>query len=139
MNETGRVMKRKNPYMIVDVTPFRDTRLSWKAKGLMTYFLDKPDNWIFILEHIYKQAPDGKASVRSGLKELQKYGYLVRVAYRNGKIIESWGWLVYEEPVIYPSEKPIHVEIDRWNTYLKNSGNIDITVFAKGIKKSITS
>ena len=132
--ETDKVMKQKSPYMIVDVTPFRDTRLSWKAKGLMTYFLDKPDGWTFILEHIYTQAPDGEKSVRSGLKELQKYGYIVRVAFRKKNKIDHFEFLVYEQPVAYPSSKPIHVDIEEWEKHLENGGTLDITLLAQNLQ-----
>lgn len=135
---SGKMMKRKNPYMILDVTPFRDTRLTWKAKGLMTYFLDKPEDWVFYLEHIYTQAPDGEKAVRSGIKELQKYGYVVRIAYRKNKKVDHYGFLVYEEPVAYPSEKPIHVDIDEWDHHLKGGGDIDITLFAQNRKAGQT-
>jgi hypothetical protein len=136
--QTGKVMKRKNPYMILDVTPFRDTRLSWKAKGLMTYFLDKPDGWEFILEHIYKQSSDGRTSVNSGLKELKKYGYIVRVAFRKNNKIDHYDFLVYEQPVAYPTEKDLHVDLEEWEKHLENGGSIDITLFAENRKPAKT-
>jgi hypothetical protein len=134
MSDSGKVMKRKNPYMVVDVTPFRDTRLSWKAKGLMTYFLDKPENWTFYLEHIFNQAPDGEKAVRSGIKELMKFGYIVRVAFRDGRKVAKWEFLVYEQPVKFPSEKPIHVNLSDWQNHLEEGGDIDITLFAQNRK-----
>lgn len=132
--QTGKVMKRKHPFMILDVTPFRDTRLSWKAKGLMTYFLDKPDGWEFNLEHIYKQAPDGRTSVNSGIKELKKYGYIVRVAFRKNNKIDRYDFLVYEQPVAYPTEKDLHIDLEKWEKHLKNGGDLDITLFAENLK-----
>ncbi len=134
--ETGRKMKRKNPFITMDVTSLRDTRLSWKAKGLMTYFLDKPDDWVYILEHLYKQAPEKRAAVASGLKELRTYGYLVNVAYRKGNRVASHGFLVFEVPVKYPSVSPIHVDKLAWEKHLiANDDDIDITIFAKAEKE----
>lgn len=133
--QTGKVMGKKTPYFVANVTPFRDTRLSWKAKGLMTYFIDKPQGWVFRLEHIIKQAPDGKKAVSSGLKELKEYGYLVRVAYREGNKVAEYGFLVYPEPVAFPTTKDVHVNKKLWEEHLANDGDEDITLFVHKLKK----
>lgn len=132
--EVGKVVKRKNPYVMLDVTPYRDKQLSWKAKGLMVYFMDKPDGWVFRLSHLLDQATDGEASVRSGLKELKEVGYLVRVAYRKNNKVAHYGFLVYEQPVKYPAKGDLHVNVDLWNAHLDSDGDIDITVFAHDLK-----
>jgi len=41
-----RVEKNKN-YSVVNNTVLRDTKISWKAKGIMAYMLSKPDDWTF--------------------------------------------------------------------------------------------
>jgi hypothetical protein len=129
--ETGQVMRRKNPYVMMDVTSLRDNRLSWKAKGLMTYFLDKPDDWKFIMKHIYNASTDGERAVKAGLKELQKYGYLVRVGFRKNNRMDHFQFLVYEEPVEFPSEKTIYVDYDKWNMHIHNGGSLDITLLVQ--------
>lgn len=130
-NETGQVMRRKNPYVMMDVTSLRDKRLSWKAKGLMTYFLDKPDDWKFIMKAIYNASTDGERAVKAGLKELQKYGYLVRVGFRKNNRMDHFQFLVYEEPVEFPSEKTIYVDYEKWNKHLESGGSLDITLLGR--------
>lgn len=133
MQGTGNVMKKKNPYVMMDITSLRDTRLSWKAKGLMTYFLDKPPYWKFMIKAIFNASTDGERSVRAGLKELQKYGYLVRVAFRKNKKLSHYEFFIYEEPVAYPSEKVIYLDYDLWITNLKEGNIVDITLFARNV------
>ena len=70
-----KVKKEKN-YTVIDNTFIRDTRISWKAKGLMTYFLSLPDDWGIHLSEVEKHATDGRDSLRSAIKELKQYGYL---------------------------------------------------------------
>lgn len=137
MAERGRVVKRKNPFIQIDRKPIDDPRLSWKATGLMTYFVSKPDNWEFRMDHIIKSKTDGEKAVRAGINELKKAGYIVRVAFRqNGKICD-YEFFVYEEPVKYPTAKDLHLDLDLWKKYEEEHQDdelIDVTVAAREIK-----
>lgn len=95
-----RVEKKRNPFVTIDKTSLNDTRLSWKAKGLLCYLLSKPDNWKPIRAELVKAAKDGDSSVRGILKELQGAGYMKRQPVRDtkGKITE-WEHVVYETPI----------------------------------------
>lgn len=66
-----------NPYFILNRAFADDSRLSYKAVGIMTYLLSKPDNWAVQEEDLIKRHTDGSTSVRSGLVELRKFGYMV--------------------------------------------------------------
>lgn len=62
----------------------KDARLSWKAKGILAFLLSKPGlecNWM--TEDLVKQSKDGKEAVYSGINELIKFGYLVRIKSRD--------------------------------------------------------
>lgn len=63
-----------------------DPRLSWKAKGIWTYIQSKPDDWDFASDRMAKSATDGRDSTRSGLAELEKYGYLKRKKLPTGEV-----------------------------------------------------
>jgi len=74
-----RVSKNKdNPYVQIDKRAIQDKRLSWKAKGILSYLLSLPDDWRIYIIELEKHAPDGEAALRSGLKELENIGYLIR-------------------------------------------------------------
>ena len=57
----------------------RDKRLTWKARGVFNYLWSQADNWQFYVAEIANHAKDGVKSTRSGLDELEKYGYLKRI------------------------------------------------------------
>mgnify|MGYP000300739446 CR=1 FL=1 len=93
-----KIKKRVNPYTMIDTSIFLNEKISWKAKGLMGYFLSRPDDWKINLKDLYKQSTDGYDSVKSGLRELKKYGYLeLRPIKANGKFA-SWEYIVHEVP-----------------------------------------
>ena len=93
-----RVPKHDN-YTVMSNCHLRDKRLSLKAKGLLSYMLSCSDDWDFSVAGLYKTHKEGKDSIRTGLDELEKYGYLVREQTRNAN--GSFGrteYIVYEEP-----------------------------------------
>jgi uncharacterized phage protein (TIGR02220 family) len=99
-----RVEKNKN-YVVLNRTALNDERLSWKAKGIIAYMLSMPDDWKFYIEEIASHAKDGVDSLRSGIKELSKYGYVKRFPIRDEKTqkIIEWETVIYESP---QSKKP---------------------------------
>ncbi|MBO0555738.1 helix-turn-helix domain-containing protein [Clostridium botulinum] len=103
-----RVIKDKNnPYMTVNKYYIHDNRLSLKAKGLMSYFLSRPDNWEFYAEEIMKHTTDKETSITSAIKELLNCGYIQRQAKRNkdGKFKGGYDYEIYEVPLNQFSEE----------------------------------
>ncbi|MBJ8022402.1 DnaD domain-containing protein [Bacillus cereus] len=97
---TFRVNKSKN-YTTINNTGLRDERLSWKAKGILAYILSLPDDWVFYMEEISTHAKDGIDSLRVGMKELKKFGYVRRFPVKNEKgKITSWETIIYEVPQV---------------------------------------
>ncbi|WP_445061897.1 hypothetical protein [Streptomyces sp. SAS_260] len=64
-------------------TLFRDTRLSFKAKGLFGLLSTHRDGWRMGVVDIARRGRDGEAAVKSGLKELERQGFLVRERERE--------------------------------------------------------
>ncbi|GGR04775.1 hypothetical protein [Streptomyces pilosus] len=62
---------------------FRDGRLSFKAKGLFGYVSTHRDGWRMTVADLARRGRDGEAAVTSGLKELEKHGFLLRERLRN--------------------------------------------------------
>ncbi|WP_245890289.1 DnaD domain protein [Rummeliibacillus pycnus] len=92
-----RVAKNTN-YTVMNRTALNDTRLSWKAKGIMAYMLSMPDDWIFYFDELVKHSKDGKASFRAGFNELKECGYVERRPIREGQRIKEWETIVHEVP-----------------------------------------
>lgn len=89
-----------------------DTRLSLKDLGLLVKLLSLPDNWNFSekgLEQILGQ--DGQTSIRTAIKNLEKYGYLKRVRERDesGKMA-GVEWYVFGEPQTENEKENPHFE-----------------------------
>jgi hypothetical protein len=102
MGETIRVQHSKN-YTVIANAAIRDSRLSFKARGLHHLLLSYPDGWKVSIEHLSTQSEmDGETAVRTGLQELERLGYLTREQVREkGKIVG------YESTIReVPSENP---------------------------------
>lgn len=69
------ITKKKNVKAIA-TDPLRDTKLSWKARGILAYLLTLPDNWKGQIYHLKEMSElDGETAIRSALKELVENGY----------------------------------------------------------------
>ncbi|MFM9499744.1 hypothetical protein ACKI1Q_39920 [Streptomyces galilaeus] len=62
---------------------FRDSRLSFKAQGIFGLISTHRDGWRMSVTDLARRSRDGEAAVKSGLKELEKHGFLVRERERN--------------------------------------------------------
>ncbi|GGX56125.1 hypothetical protein [Streptomyces chartreusis] len=62
---------------------FRNSQLSYKAKGLFGLLSTHREGWRMSVADIVRRGRDGETAVRSGLKELEKYGFLVRERERG--------------------------------------------------------
>lgn len=94
-----RVMKNKdNPYVMVDRRPIDNPKLSYKAKGILTYLLSRPDGWEVNVPDLVNHGIEGPAAIRSGLKELRAAGHIKYNIQREGGYIKKWVIEVYEVP-----------------------------------------
>ena len=92
-------VNKPNNFTIVANSIIYNPRLSYKAKCLLIAMLGKPDDWDFTAVGLTKYSMDGIASVNSGLKELEREGYLVRIRTRNCKgRFDDVVYEVYEFP-----------------------------------------
>ena len=92
-----RIKKDKdNPFFTAGKAAFRDARLRWDSKGVLAYLLTHDNNVSF--QDLINQGPARQTKIRSALKDLQKWGYIIRkkVRQQNGQFLwETWVW---EEP-----------------------------------------
>lgn len=96
-----RVSKRESGYAIIDPFFLSDERLSWKAKGLLSYLLSKPSNWRVFTSDLVKRSKDGRDAVYSAIKELESCGYVERRQTRDeSQKITGMETVVYERPII---------------------------------------
>ena len=106
-NEIIRVKRIPNNFVTMDKGFFEDSRLSYKAKGILGYLLTKPDNWEVRITDLKNHAKDGRDSIYAGLKELQDHGYYRKVQVRNDKgRLSHWECFICEVPMTNREESP---------------------------------
>lgn len=105
-----RVRKKEN-YVVLDKGFLNDTRLSWKAKGLLSYMLSLPDDWSFCISDLATHSKCSRESTANIIKELSKVGYVHKVQGRtNGGKFRKVELSVFETPQVEPfSENPVTV------------------------------
>lgn len=124
--------KKENPFVILDKTSSNDNRLSFKAKGIHTYLIGKPDDWEIYINHLAKVSTDGKDSVITGLNELFNYGYAYKEQQRGERgRFAGWDYHIYEIPTYNPHYMK---EVESFYDDIKNI-KIDAGVVAKELKK----
>jgi hypothetical protein len=90
------VKNKDNPYVMIDRRPIDNPALSFKAKGILTYLMSRPDGWEVSITDLVKHGQDGEASIRAGLKELREAGHMKYETSRNQGRITGWIIRVYE-------------------------------------------
>lgn len=113
---------RDNPYMMMMRDVAQDERLSYDARGMLSYILSKPKDWVVKVDDLRTEKA-GRDKVRGILKEMSEFGYAVlpeRIQSPDGK----WGWTAYEiyenpeynEKFQPKTEKPKSVQPNSVNT-----------------------
>lgn len=67
----------------------RNPEISTKAKIILILLLSNREGWHSCISHLSKMMKEGKTSIQSGIQELEKNGYLLRIKYRNIKT-KTW-------------------------------------------------
>jgi hypothetical protein len=129
-----RIHKEKN-FTTMSNKHLNDERLSWKAKGILSYLLSRPDDWQIYVQHLKTKSKDGRDGTATGLEELEKYGYLTKAKRRTeaGKF-QGYDYDVMENPENQSTvtekpetEKPKTVNPELLNTDIKlNTDNTNI-------------
>ena len=92
-----KIEKNKN-YTVMSNYHLRDKNLSYKAKGLLSFMLSLPEDWDYSLAGLCAISKESKDGIRTILKELQEYHYLVIEKSRNDKGLFEYNYLIYEVP-----------------------------------------
>ena len=130
-----RVHKTEN-YTLMHNHHLRNKELPLKAKGLLSVIFSLPPDWNFSINGLATLSLDGRDSVLSIIKILQKKGYLYLETVRNDKGQFNTIYNVFEEPQynFTKSENPIRnnrfgpteseniEQINTSKTNIKNNG-----------------
>lgn len=102
-----RKVRKEKEFAQISNDLINNRELSYKALGMLTYILSKPDDWQVYMSDLVRDGIEGEKSVRNGLNELIEKNYVQRYRVYNkdtGKV-HHWETLVSEIP--FPEEELI--------------------------------
>ena len=100
-------VERTRDYTVMSNHHLKDPGLSLKAKGLLAIMLSLPDDWNYSTRGLAAICKEGVEAMGTGLKELEKAGYIVRHLLRgeNGRITDT-EYIIYERPQVVVLPEP---------------------------------
>jgi hypothetical protein len=94
-----RSSRPEKSYTILRNDVLRDQRLSYRARGILTYILSHSDNWRTSAESLAEHGKEGKQAIYTALRELTVAGY---IEYRRSQDTTTGRWqtetLVFDVP-----------------------------------------
>lgn len=141
--------EKKRRFIKIDNEFLSYKNISWRAKGLHTYILSKPDNWKVIIKAVANFHNRGFQYISSAKKELieNNLWYCEKIRNDKGKFLENVT-LIFDSPFsninkqdLY-SKNRIHRTNSNKNYTLMNCHHLDdenLSLEAKGIHSYILS
>jgi predicted transcriptional regulator len=81
---TIRVIKDGNdPFVRISNLMLKNSKISFKAKGLLAYLLSLPDDWQIYVNQLSNVCTDKKSSIQSAIQELIDTGYMTKDGKRK--------------------------------------------------------
>ena len=101
----------------------QDKRLSYKAKGLLSFMLSLPIDWDYSINGLVAISKEGKKAIQSTLKELEVSKYLIRKRIQKNDGRFDYEYFVYEQPYDHfgfmvkgCTEKELQINTNKQNT-----------------------
>ena len=92
-------VEKTRDYTVMSNHHLRNTKLSLKAKGLLSLMLSLPENWDYTTKGLSRICKDGIDSINSAVKELETNGYVIRRRLRNEKgQLTTTEYTIFEQP-----------------------------------------
>lgn len=92
-----RVSKTKG-FSVMSNYHLRNKNLSLKAKGLLSMMLSLPDGWHYTIRGLASICKEGVESISSGIRELEKCGYVHRHQPNIDGKFQEIEYVIYEMP-----------------------------------------
>jgi hypothetical protein len=99
---TGQIIKSRSTERFTTLPNeiIKSKSLSLDEKGLLSYLLSLPSDWVIYKQNLYNNLPDKKGSIDRAFKNLQNKGYIISVKVHDsssGRFI-GWNHVVYDIP-----------------------------------------
>ncbi len=97
-----RAPRPESGFTLIRDEVLRDTRLSYRARGVLAAILSRPDNWRTDSEQLAKEGTEGRDAIRAALRELEQAGYIERIRAQvttpTGKKVWNTETVVHDTP-----------------------------------------
>lgn len=93
-----RAPRPTHSFVVIRNEVARDSRLSYRARGLLVAILSRPDNWTVRAEALAVEGLEGRDAIRTALTELEAAGYLQRTKLQDGDGKWYWESMVFDMP-----------------------------------------
>lgn len=91
-------VEKNREFVVMNHKFLREKEMSLKAKGLLALCLSLPEDWEYSLNGLVAIVKESQTSMRSALKELEKFGYLKRNRTKDAKGQFQYEYVLYEVP-----------------------------------------
>lgn len=98
------ITRLEDPFSRVNKDMLKDSVLSWKAKGILSYLLGQKQGWKAQVSDLVNKSKDGESSVRAGLKELRDNHYAKLEQLREAGKVKEWVLRVSDAPTLPPEK-----------------------------------
>lgn len=96
--------RSERDFTILSNSVLQDTRLSYRAAGLLVSLLSRPPGWTVSANRLVREGKEGRDAIRTALNELETEGYLQRQRVRNDDGTFAQIATVYETPIDKPTD-----------------------------------
>ena len=94
-------IEKTRDYTVMSNHHLRNTDLSLKAKGLLSFMLSLPEDWDYTMKGLARICKDGIDSISGGIQKLEAHGYLIRERIRNeNRQLGSIEYTILEQPKV---------------------------------------
>lgn len=99
---TGQIIKSRTTerFTTLPNDVIKSKELSLSEKGLLSYLLSLPSDWVIYKQNLYNSLPDKEGTIDKCFRGLQSKGYIISVRVhdqKTGKFI-GWNHIVYDIP-----------------------------------------
>ena len=98
MSKIIRAPRGDEPFSIIRNSTIRDTRLTYRARGILHRLLSNKDGYQMSVEDLTHETPEGRDAVARAIGELKSHGYIVSEKKQNEKGRWHTVTYVYDEP-----------------------------------------
>ncbi len=91
-------------FSVISNSVIRDTRLSYRARGILLDILSRPDNWRVSADSLARTGCEGRHAILTALKELREAGYMRTEKLRKDNGQFETVSIVYDTPNYEPTE-----------------------------------